>query len=197
MAARRKQQSRGLKQVVVRFNVEQDAALLEWLAPFANSYDTTKVIRLACYMLAGIEPAEGLLGLLPAIKKQQNGSRRTAQPAPAPPPVHDALADVMQELAALRATVLEQRAQPNGAYSSQETARGNTRSSGPGDAAAIGEVAASSGIDMSRRRRSAPARVASSGGHPSQPADFDPAASTRLLLETIRDFGANLQRGQR
>lgn len=195
MAARHQQQGRGLKQVVVRFNVEQDAALLEWLTPFAASYDMTKVIRLACYALAGLEPEQGLLALLPAIKKRQNGSGPRMQRSPAQEVTYDALADVMQELAALRAAVMEQHASADGAYRSAPATdwRREYHEIDPDPA----EVVASTGLDMSRRRRGAPARPTNNGWHPPHAGDFDAETSSRLLVKTIREFSTNLQRGQR
>lgn len=195
MAGQRIQQGRGLKQVVVRFNVEQDAALLEWLAPFADTYDMTKVIRLACYMLAGIDPAEGLLGLLPAVKKQQNGSGRSTPPVTAPQPTHDTLANVMQELAALRAAVLDRQILAGDAHrSATSTDSGREYREEEFDTA---NLSASGGLDITSRRRGGPARPSSNGWHPPQQPDFDPEASSRLLFRTIRDFSTNLQRGQR
>lgn len=165
MAARHQQQGRGLKQVVVRFNVEQDAALLEWLTPFAASYDMTKVIRLACYALAGLEPEQGLLALLPAIKKRQNGSGPRMQRSPAQEVTYDALAEVMQELAALRAAVIEQQALDD----------------------APSRVLSSSGLDLSSpRRKTGSARAVSP--EPFSPA-FDRQEAQQRLLASIKSYG--------
>ncbi len=191
MAARHTQQGRELKQVVVRFNVEQDAALLEWLAPFADSYDMTKVIRLACYMLAGIEPAEGLLGLLPAVKKQQNGSRRSTLPVTPPQPSHD-MANVMHELAALRAAVLERQVPANESHRSGSEWQREHREEELGTA----NVAASGGLDITSRRRGGLTRPSDNGWHPARAAEADPATSSQALVQTILEFNSNFQRGR-
>lgn len=94
--------------MTVRFS-DQDTAIQEWLSRFAQTNDMSKVVKLACYLLAGIQPDEGMLALLARI--------RAEQPEPYAEPVyadrgedtHDALAAVMQELAALRHELSEQR----------------------------------------------------------------------------------------
>ena len=48
----------------IRF-YDEDAELLNWLKQFADRHDMTNVIKLACYVLSGLQPDQGLLALLP------------------------------------------------------------------------------------------------------------------------------------
>ena len=94
---------------MIRFDAH-DAELEQWLGGFAQSQSMTKVVKLACYLLAGLEPPPHLQALLPYVQPPRAPSARRVAPPYGREVPGDALARVMQELAALRALMAEQGA---------------------------------------------------------------------------------------
>jgi hypothetical protein len=192
--------------VTIRF-YDEDTELLDWLKQFAGRHNMTSVIKLACYMLSGIQPEAGLLALLPEVQSHQIEPSRVQEP-PAQVPyeeTNDALAAVMQELSALREEIAQQRTEP----SAQPERPPDTRSRRqqpmpptlpeehwPSDTP-YREPApvASSGLDMSgsRRRRDRPPDTP----HRNQPVEaaFDADEARRKLVASINAYGKGLREG--
>lgn len=193
----KEQQPVQIPAVTIRF-YEEDADLLDWLKQFAGRHNMTNVIKLACYVLSGIQPEEGLLALLPEVQNQQ------AYPAPvqesaAPSPredTNDALAAVMQELAALREELTQQRAAQNSPVSHHPNAPYPPPDTLPEEVPSGRGYVASSGLDMGgpRRKRTRPLEPVSR----SQPteAPLDSEECRRRLLSSIHAFSKETQRGQ-
>lgn len=97
--------------IMIRFD-ENDAGLVEWLGQFAQSQTMTRVVKLACYTMAGLPVPESLQAVAPSVDQTRH------EPQAAPPftrptaneQTGDALAEVMQELVALREAVTGQQA---------------------------------------------------------------------------------------
>ncbi len=191
--------------MTIRFS-GKDAQLQAWLAQFSTTNDMSKVVKLACYLLSGLEPDEGLLALLhkvEGLRKSGTESPKKRQPRREPTP--DALAAVLRELNALRAELAATRV--GGAFASahdyakeapgtEAPAWTQRRAARP--PATLPEFAApldpaptaSSGLDLSPRRKR-PAAAAPASGRP--PADFDPREMLRILTQTTRQFGQEYQ----
>lgn len=194
--------------ITIRFN-DDDAELVEWLGQFAQTSNMTKVVKLACYLLSGIQPQEGLLALMPEERFEHATPARPHKTASTTRDIHATLTAVTQEMMALRQEISEQRLQH-----APETYHARTQGLEDATQYNIGQhaggwlrpspaatppndtvVAASPGLDMSRRRRGAPIRPATTGWSPPRAPEFDAEASSRLLVKTIREFSSNLQRG--
>jgi hypothetical protein len=178
--------------ITVRFD-ENDEELIQWLGQFAQSQTMTKVVKLACYMMSGIQPEEGLLALLPEVQSQ----RIDPVPVQDAPAAHegttDILAAVMQELSALREEITQQRAE-----SSERVDNRHANSRPPTLPEEdwppnTQEPVVSSGIDMGgpRRRRDRPPDVPRREPPPEVPFDADEAR--RKLVESINAYGKNLR----
>lgn len=168
---------------MIRFDAH-DAELEQWLGGFAQSQSMTKVVKLACYLLAGLEPPPHLQALLPHVQPPPAPSVRQVPPASSEP-TGDPLAGVVQELAALRALMAGQGA----------SAPHAERSRAPGD---VGPIE-SAGLDMSARRRGGPVRLAGEGRRhipPPGPAPMDGASNAQALIASIRAYCDEFQRGR-
>lgn len=191
--------------MTIRFS-GKDAQLQGWLAQFSTTNDMSKVVKLACYLLSGLEPDDGLLALLHKVEGlRKSGTESPRKPRPRREPTQDALAAVMQELNALRAELAETRTANTPAYQDDyakemtpEEAPAWTQRRSARPPATLPEFAAapepapsaSSGLDMSRRRKR-PGPAAPASGRP--PADFDPHEMLRILTQTTRQFGQEYQ----
>jgi hypothetical protein len=184
--------------ITIRFD-ENDTALTEWLGQFAHNQAMTKVVKLACYLLSGIQPEEGLLALLPEIHKE-SATPSLAQEIPMPTAreeTNDALAAVMQELAALRAELGRQRpaqSQPS-TSNHRETAPPSPSATLPEEAPVDRGPVRSSGLDMGgpRRKRTLPLDPVSTS--PPMRGEFDPEAARRELVKSIYAFSKKSPRG--
>lgn len=190
--------------ITIRFN-EDDDELIEWLGQYAQSSNMTKVVKLACYLLAGIQPQEGLLALMPEERFAHAAPARTHKTASTTRDIHATLTAVTQEMMALRQEISEQRlVQASEAYYDPTQAlewadqqngglheRGWFRPS-PANTPPNPSIAASSGLDMSPRRKSA--RVMS--GEPFS-AVFDRQEAQRQLLASIKAYGQVTREGYR
>jgi hypothetical protein len=194
--------------ITIRF-YEEDAELLDWLKQFAGRHNMTSVIKLACYMLSGIQPEEGLLALLPEV---QQTVQPPAQEMPVPAPreeTSDALAAVMQELWALREELTQQRAHHSTPAPSGNGARSDTNhvphhptpppslpeESWPMDSPDPISVV-SSGLDMSGpRRRRTPLPEPTIRSQPTEPV-FDADDARRRLVASIHAYGKEFQKGR-
>jgi|SRR5690554_2554767 hypothetical protein len=173
--------------IMIRFDAH-DAELEQWLGGFAQSQSMTKVVKLACYLLAGLEPPPHLQALLPYVQPPRAPSARRVAPPSGSEVPGDALASVMQELAALRALMAEQGAGRPHAE--------RTRAPGLADDAGLVE---SGGLDMSARRRRGPVRPAREGGRvlpPPDPVPVDGASNAQALIASIRAYCDEFQRGR-
>jgi hypothetical protein len=156
---------------MIRFDAH-DAELERWLGQFAQTQSMTKVVKLACYMLAGLQPSEGLLAVLPHVEQARHlPAAPTALYMPPNEHASDALAAVMQELAALREVVagspptgiarpsydegrdywpdpVPEARRSQQTWQSEDWSQYEDRPADPD-----GKLSASSGLDMSRRRR--------------------------------------------
>jgi len=190
--------------VIIRF-YEEDSELLRWLKQFAEQHDMTNVIKLACYMLSGLQPQEGLLALLPDVQRQQ------VEPTPTLPTsdssfheqTSDALAAVMQELSALREEIAQQRTVQTTTHHVPKRPREHPERPPtlPEESwltsAPIPEPVpvASSGLDVTgpRRKRDRPPEQARQG--PPDEAEFDPDEARRRLVASINAYGKGVRRG--
>lgn len=192
--------------MTIRFS-EKDADLRDWLVQFASTNDMSKVVKLACYLLSGLQPDDGLLALLQRIEGQRqsetehpSAGSRTAEAS------QDALAAVMQELNALRTELARGHAAmpPSNHHDyAKQSDRGWERPAADyplPPPATLPEFAdepdpsltPSAGLDMARRRKRPGA--ASSRGAPARPAaEFDPHEMLRILTQTTRQFGQEYQ----
>lgn len=185
--------------ITIRFD-ENDAELTYWLGQFAQNQTMTKVVKLACYLLSGIQPEEGLLALLPEVQNELEPPTIVEEP-PTPSPredTNDALAAVMQELAALREELIQQRdAQPHQPASDHQAARPpSPPDTLPEEVPSGRGFVAASGLDMGgpRRKRTHPLEPVPR----SQPteAPLDSEECRRKLLDSIYAFSKESQRGQ-
>ena len=192
----------------IRFNPGEEA-LRDWLSQFAHTHDMSKVIKLACYMLSGLTPDDGLLALLPEIQQRQA--------APAAPPVvpdtvpaqeatQDRFAEIMQELAALREALTQNSAPAEQTQTSANVApvsdsRRRRKPKQPlrpsSEVASVApddlQPVESSGLDMSRRRRAGPPKLLENEAVEGERFEagkgaFDPKEASRRLLESIRAY---------
>jgi hypothetical protein len=194
--------------ITIRFD-DSDAELIHWLGQFAQAQTMTKVVKLACYMLSGIQPEEGLLALLPEV---QPTVQPLVQEIPAPAPreeTSDALAAVMQELWALREELTQQRATPGISAPSGNGARSDTHHGPhhPTPPPSLPEQAwpvdspdpisvVSSGLDMSGpRRRRTPLPEPAIRSQPAEPV-FDADEARRRLVASIHAYGKEFQKGR-
>lgn len=188
--------------ITIRFG-EKEADLREWLGQFAATYDMSKVIKLACYLLSGLEADEGLLALLPNIE-----ARKESQP-PAESPVNeqestsDMFAAMMQEIAALREAVIEQREETNTPAEESipvsDSRRRRQQKRAPITHPTLPEElfepepVAASGLNMSReRRRTGPPKLVTA---PEPIPVMDDEDIHKRFWASIRAFEKELRRG--
>jgi hypothetical protein len=195
--------------VTIRFG-EKDQKLRGWLSQFAASNDMSKVIKLACYLLSGLQADEGLLALLPEIQDRQAPSqpaKNISQATKKQETSQDILADIMQEIALLRESLVSQQ---GGEQSTSPTPMVDSRHrhevQQPGQPVANTQHATwgneqpsqpttSSGLDMSPRRRgkSNPKLI-----RPHQKAAdasvIDAEDARRRLLDSIKAYGKEFRR---
>lgn len=206
MARQRKQTPPSIEHIQKSFRLDatRDAALIAWLAGYAERYKQSDIIRLALYVLAGLDAPPELHELLPL----------PVSFAP-PDPAHqqETAASEQLEMLYYELTEREQRASQQldllfaelaelreavsaGPPLREEYAVTDRRRRKqpveshytPPDGEQGREVETSGGIDMSRPR----ARI-TPGDAPAPPptlpeADFDPQASARILLDSIHGF---------
>jgi hypothetical protein len=189
--------------ITIRFN-ETDADLREWLGQFAATHDMSKVIKLACYLLSGIDPDEGLLALLPNIQDKQVTQPPDAPKAEEQESTSDMFAAMMQEIAAIRAAVEQREETTIPAEESipvsdsrrrrQQKRAPDTSPLPPNEHDQEPEpVVAASGLNMSReRRRTGPPQVISV---PEPVPHVDTEEASKQFLATINAFGRELRRG--
>jgi len=173
--------------ITIRFN-DEDAELVEWLGQFAQSSNMTKVVKLACYMLSGIHPQEGLLAVLPEEHLAHISSAWRHKTASTNRDIHATLAAVTQEMVALRQEISQQHPAPP-----LSADRGREHRE---EELGTANVAASGGLDITSRRRGRPAKQSDNGFHPPRAAEADPATSSQALVQTILEFNSNFQRGR-
>jgi hypothetical protein len=185
--------------ITIRFD-DSDAELIQWLGQFAQTQTMTKVVKLACYMLAGIQPEEGLLALLPEV---QQTVPPPAQATPDPVPheeTSDALAAVMQELLALREELTQQRTVHSAPVSSSRAPSPTPPPSLPEQSWPVDSPepvpVTSSGLDMSGpRRRRTPLPEPIPHSQPAEPV-FDAEDARRRLVASIHAYGKEFQKGR-
>ena len=186
--------------IMIRFD-ENDAELVEWLGQFAQSQTMTKVVKLACYMMAGLPIPDPLHAVAPGVAPARV---QTYDAPPGNPPLphqrtRGRLAGVTKTLAALREAVTSQQAprDPSPGWPGSEAAYAAQSWDGasPGDTppeeGGSREVAAS-GLDFSRprHRRARPVRPDPSVPSFSPPMPvFDAQRAQEQLLMSIRGYG--------
>jgi hypothetical protein len=197
--------------VTIRLD-ESDAELIQWLGQFAQTQTMTKVVKLACYMMSGLQPEEGLLALLPDVQNQRVSPviHQETATAISHEQTNDALAAVMQELSSLREELVQQRTEPSThpelppANHSQPRSRRKQsmppptlpEENWPTEKPHREPVpAASSGLDMSsprRKRDRTPGAI-----YCSQPVEmvFDADEARRNLLASINAYGQEMKEG--
>jgi hypothetical protein len=142
----------------VRLN-QDDRELARWLGQYAHDHTMTKIVKLALYQFAGLEPP----GTLAAL----------ASDAPRPAEDQAVTPDVIREI--LRSELSTTRLAP-------------ARREDPGGGEGDGGESPSGGIDMSpRRARSVPKAVHMPARIP-EPA-LTAEDSARLLIASIRGYG--------
>lgn len=196
---------------------EEDVELAEWLGQFAHSQTMTKVVKLACYMLSGIQPEAGLLAMLPEIRDQQVEPHPAySEPVPTELPSEDtgdALAAVMQELSALREELRDQQAySASEAPAMSDRRRRHYEKHGPPDgdsdawsrrdifdpspwASQEEETTRSSGLDMSPRRRPPGPPKITQPATPVENPVMDAEEARRRLVASIHAYGKEFKRG--
>jgi hypothetical protein len=205
--------------ITIRFD-DADNELQQWLGQFAQDQTMTKIVKLALYQLAGLQPTEGLLASLPSVQAQQGDYRPFHEVVPAPQEAaYDALATVMQELASLREAVvgrapqtISQHGEPNEERNSEVRSDSRRRRQKPKptpveawpmpEASERAEIpsepvlGASSGLDMSRpRKRSGPPLAPATPVAPTVP-ELDADEARRKLLASIKAYGKEFHRGR-
>ncbi len=199
--------------IMIRFDAD-DAELVDWLGQYAQSQTMTKMVKLACYLMAGLPIPDALQAAAPVVVP----AAVEPEPVPAPRPAAyeqtgDTLAGVMQELAALREAVTNQqmdRAPSFDEFPAEDPAssimgdsrRRRRRTVPARDEAASAwddsppgsddRAVSASGLDFSRPRR---ARARPMEAEPFNPPGSSPALNglspEQNLLQSIRRFGQN------
>jgi hypothetical protein len=202
--------------MTIRFG-QRDSELQAWLSQFAATYDMSKVVKLACYLLAGLHPDDGLLALLPNIREQGTAEYPNVSSDMQIVPGetnNDALAAVMQELSALREAVIDQQ---NGDASDEEgfspaplsdsrrrrksrphretLPTYNNYADSPEEELEARSQVASSGLDMSSRRKRPGSPRRTSSVLPSTPDEFDVEDARQRLLRSLKAYGREVQKG--
>jgi hypothetical protein len=169
--------------IMIRFD-EYDADLVDWLGQYAQSQTMTRIVKLACYLFAGLPVPATLESVAPGYgytAGPQDGYE--APPANWPAAYEsneDTLAAVMQEIAALREAV-----------TAQQASRSEWAEPVPDEIPAQEEASSMMGDSRRRRRREARAeRYAGGGGDtwtPPEP-EADPGGGVDAQTASGLDF---------
>jgi hypothetical protein len=179
-------------QISFRLNRERDAELLARLAPFAEFYKQSDVIRLALYSLFGLEPPPELRDMLPPNSAPtQLEWPELAQPDTSDTSASEQFDQILRELAELKETVAAQTVVPVLASDPRQGVHSTALDPGVDSGRAPTPIP-SSGLDMSPQRRRQTGRPPVVPGRPALVIDeppFDPQDSTRRLVDSIMNFG--------
>jgi hypothetical protein len=188
--------------ITIRFG-EKEADLREWLGQFAATYDMSKVIKLACYLLSGLEADEGLLALMSTIQAKKEPQQLTETSTKEQESTSELFATMMQEIATIKEAVLEQRTEPNPPSEESiplsDSRRRRQQKRAPltnptlPEALFEPEPVAASGLDTSReRRRTGPPKVIT----PPEPIPvMDDEDINKQFWASIHAFGQEVRRG--